>query len=718
MKFMRIYSPAVWVVILLILVPVLALGGRWEWKRPLPQGNTLNGIVFVDDTTAWVLGDHGTLRRLEALPGGGLRALDPVDLGTSNPLYGIDCCRLNIDYGWIVGAAGTIYRTTDRGAHWDAPASNPVRDDPRYELESVAATGPLTAWVVGKDGFVMKTTDGGHSWRTVSLGTNVWLWKVYFFDSLHGWIAGNAGEIYRTGDGGSTWMKTRQATSSDVRDVQFATPLTGFAAGGDGTILRTTDEGDTWTALNTGQNSKMLKALLVYDEATVVTVGEEGTVLRSTNAGATWSVVPSPITRDLNAIAPRDPLRSWVVGQYGAMMMTSDRGLTWSPQSSKELPDLYALRFRTVADGWAAGSGGRVVHTTNFGTTWRDMTVSPYNLNALEIIDSLNVVVAGDYGRVFRTSDAGVTWSQVALGTTTASIWGLVRSGVRSLWGVGGSGTVIRSTDGGATWVRQSTTSGDILFGVSFVADSLNGWAVGFGGTILHTTNGGTSWQKQSSPTRNTLFGVKFTDLNLGWAVGENGLCLRTQNGGATWEAASTPNNSSSLFGIAMVPSSRPGSVRGYAVGQYGTLWQTGDTDGRVWVMDGLGTSNTFRAMWLVDEDAWVCGDGGTILRGSGIVAVREDVPRVPPRYAALAQNYPNPFNPTTTISFATSRPGYVSLRVYDVLGREAATLCDAYFTAGDHVVRFDGHDLPAGIYLYVLRGDDFVMTRKMNLVR
>ena len=84
----------------------------------------------------------------------------------------------------------------------------------------------------------------------------------------------------------------------------------------------------------------------------------------------------------------------------------------------------------------------------------------------------------------------------------------------------------------------------------------------------------------------------------------------------------------------------------------------------------------------------------------------------------ALSQNYPNPFNPSTTIRFAVSQAGPVSLRIYDVLGREVAVLVDGPITPGYYSARFDARFLSSGIYFYRLVASGFVETRKMQMVK
>jgi hypothetical protein len=83
-----------------------------------------------------------------------------------------------------------------------------------------------------------------------------------------------------------------------------------------------------------------------------------------------------------------------------------------------------------------------------------------------------------------------------------------------------------------------------------------------------------------------------------------------------------------------------------------------------------------------------------------------------------LSQNFPNPFNPSTVIGYQLPVSGNVTLKVYDLLGREAATLVDEYKPAGMHEIEFDATELTSGIYFYKLQADNYVDTKKMILLK
>jgi plastocyanin len=88
------------------------------------------------------------------------------------------------------------------------------------------------------------------------------------------------------------------------------------------------------------------------------------------------------------------------------------------------------------------------------------------------------------------------------------------------------------------------------------------------------------------------------------------------------------------------------------------------------------------------------------------------------PKKFNLGQNYPNPFNPSTVINYQLPVSGNVTLKVYDILGKEVATLVDEYHPAGNYDVEFNAAELTNGIYFYKLQAEKYSETKKMILLR
>jgi hypothetical protein len=82
-----------------------------------------------------------------------------------------------------------------------------------------------------------------------------------------------------------------------------------------------------------------------------------------------------------------------------------------------------------------------------------------------------------------------------------------------------------------------------------------------------------------------------------------------------------------------------------------------------------------------------------------------------------LTSNYPNPFNGTTTIKYTLNRNTRTEIIVYDLLGHKLTTLVDEYKVAGDYRVKWDASGLPGGVYMYQVKTEDFVVSKKMKLI-
>jgi hypothetical protein len=103
--------------------------------------------------------------------------------------------------------------------------------------------------------------------------------------------------------------------------------------------------------------------------------------------------------------------------------------------------------------------------------------------------------------------------------------------------------------------------------------------------------------------------------------------------------------------------------------------------------------------------------------RTSGTTTPTEEAEELPAT-AELFQNYPNPFNPSTTIAFELPSASDVTLTIFDLMGREVATVASGMLSAGRHEVRWDAGRLASGMYVYRLRAGSFVKSKTLSLVK
>ncbi|OGV16610.1 MAG: hypothetical protein A2440_02730 [Stygiobacter sp. RIFOXYC2_FULL_38_25] len=166
----------------------------------------------------------------------------------------------------------------------------------------------------------------------------------------------------------------------------------------------------------------------------------------------------------------------------------------------------------------------------------------------------------------------------------------------------------------------------------------------------------------------------------------------------------------------------------GWAVGTGGTILKTTD-GGDDWRLQKSNTTNDLYTVFFLDENTgWAAGEYGTILKTTnGGTTFIEEEKEIPSEFS-LSQNYPNPFNPSTTINYQLSTSGFVTLKVYDVLGREVATLVKEYKQPGVYNSQFSirNSQLSSGVYFYTLKAGDpslrsghgFIQSKKMILLK
>ena len=128
------------------------------------------------------------------------------------------------------------------------------------------------------------------------------------------------------------------------------------------------------------------------------------------------------------------------------------------------------------------------------------------------------------------------------------------------------------------------------------------------------------------------------------------------------------------------------------------------------------GVSNGVLNNWwhyVVDYEAAVA-----LAKSTHPVGLREENSLNPPRKFGLEQNYPNPFNPSTVINYSLENPSHVSVKIFNMLGKEVATLIDKIMSLGQHNVQWNAQGFSSGVYFYQLKTGDIIQTKKMVLLR
>ena len=393
----------------------------------------------------------------------------------------------------------------------------------------------------------------------------------------------------------------------------------------------------------------------------------------------------------------------------------------WSEQTSGVTTELSSVSAVSDNVCWICGAGGKVLKTINGGTNWTSYTLpatdDAYNIFAYDENTALVTTspTAGTY--VYRTSNGGANWTQVLFvsGGFGDALW-MTDANTAYFMGdpIGGNWLLKKSTNGGVNWTDWATVPTTITGGWnnSFFIRGSKVWFGSNTTTVMYSSNSGANWTTQTTPTANQ-YGIWFNDDNNGMAIYQS--LSATTNGGTNWSALTSPVT---YYGA---------GVCGTATKWWATTQNTtpdvyySSNNGANWTTQYTAPTagGVFRHLSMArnGNTIWGCRSLGGISKygtSTGITPIGT----VTPVDYTLSQNYPNPFNPTTKINFAIPKSGMVTLKVYNVLGKEVATLVNQNMTAGTYNYEFNASNLSSGIYFYKLDVNGFSQVKKMSLVK
>lgn len=293
-------------------------GTVWE-KQPLLGGYYVNSLFFIDANVGW--------------------AIESMDLSM------------------IVHHNTKIFKTTDGGVTWTI--QTPGDGKKLYDSCFVSSN---TGWVVGAYGTIVKTTDGS-TWTSQTSGTNYTLYAVDFLDANLGWAAGEYGVILKTTDGGAHWSLLDPGCSCNFYAISFINASIGTVMGGNGVILETTNGGTSWVEKSSG------KSYTITSFSGEWAVGSGGAMLRSSYGR--WYDQTKVTTTNLCEVYFMDSNNGWAAAKNGMLLKTFDGGDHWVIQSAgTSFPE---VRFLDGNTGWA-WDGANFLKTPDGGLTWIDQS--------------------------------------------------------------------------------------------------------------------------------------------------------------------------------------------------------------------------------------------------------------------------------------------------------------------------------------------------------
>lgn len=383
--------------------------------------------------------------------------------------------------------------------------------------------------------------------------------------------------------------------------------------------------------------------------------------------------------------------------------------------------------------GFAIQFDGIVLKTTNSGNNW--YSISP-NIQGIIITGTFNNSLLGSIwsNPPMLTTNGGVNWISMSFIPDFFGM-GFTRglSFLNYLTGffIGGDfypmptpccydGVIHKTTNAGQNWIQVFREPGLQLEDIS-IADENNIIVLASTG-FLETTNGGTNWNLGTSLFSNIRFihaksmSNPFSDTIYvaGHIAGDTGVVAKSTNSGETWTKSFLAPFKSRLRKLYAVDNSMV-----YAVGDTGLIVSTSN-GGANWTIHNSGTRKRLNGVAFINKDTgFAAGDSGLVLKTytGGTTGVSNEITDIPDSFM-LYQNYPNPFNPSTVIKFSLPKSSYVTLKVFDRLGKEISTLANEKKSIGAYQYVFNAVNIPSGVYFYTLQSDDYTETKKMILLK
>jgi photosystem II stability/assembly factor-like uncharacterized protein len=671
-----------------------------NWTQVL-SGRVDDVIFSPSGDTAFAVGSGIGIRR--SVNGGQTFATFGSNL-TSGTRTHFDLCLSNpaIMYAAVYSSGQvSIYKSTDYGLNWTSitPTSNfqNLAGQAWYDLYCfVNPKNPDKVYVGTID--VFRSTDGT-TFTNITNGYNggyVHVDQHYLFfhpTDENTFIVCNDGGIWRTTNNGNTFSNLNQNLTLTQFYRIAASPFN------PGRILGGTQDNGTqqtfstlnWSAAYGGDGGEV--CFNPFDQNFILGETQNGGIFRTTNGGSSWNQAQTGLNMSENV--------AWVAP---IIAHPSVSGTFFTARTSV---------YKSTNNG---GSWTAVSAPVNGTSAIREMAISKSNPN---------ILFASSGSQIFKSTNGGVNWTNITIGLpnrtiTSINVHPADENIVLLTFSGFGTDKVYKSTNGGSSWVSIDGPLPDAPVNDLFIYTSNPGkpntYFVATDIGVFVTDDNGVTWTEIPSGMPNTVImhldysdstkmlraathgrGVYEAYIDFTIPVELTSFQALTENKviNLTWSTATETNNSH--FEV----------ERKFKNQEWEKIGEIG----------GAGTTTLPQTYSFKDDLSFKSYEGKILYRlkqvdfdgtyeYSKIVSV--DVNFTPTNYS-ISQNYPNPFNPNTKISYSISKGegNFVTIKIYDLLGKEISTLVKNFKPAGNYQTEFDASAFPSGIYIYIFDVSD-----------
>jgi hypothetical protein len=568
---------------------------------------------------------------------------------------------------------GEIYHSTNSGASWTLIDTIP-NIPPIYQL---VIDGEKVYAATGSGLFLLSKHN--EIWTFESCGLSAW--EVTSF-ALNGGnlYAGGFSEAQKTGGvlvykaGGVAWYSANQSNYAGLNDFHVTSFLlignvltAGTRSGG---VFQTVNFTPPWT--NQSTNLANLHINCLASNGSYMYAGTDDGVYRWYDAGGSWTKKNTGlVSARTNALLVSKSGRVNAATDGAGMCWSTNQGGTWYARSGVSDEENYITALAYDSTYFYQGTSSGVYRLSASGTGSSSFIGGGKYVRAFHL-NGKNIFAATGDG-VFLSTNRGTDWVafNTGLGINSGTVSCFAQTGNYLFAGTSGYGVYL-STNNGTSWSAVNTgfktTNGTWVSSLLRTGSAVFAGLSNKGG-IYRTTNNGTTWVPVSTGLTDATVSALATDgTNL--YAGTNGGVFSSSDNGSSWHY-------SGMSGI---------SVKALAID--GTSLYAGTNSLGVWRLEIPGSTS-----------------------------IHENMTDRPDQFR-LSQNYPNPFNPSTTISFSLPSRSFVSLKIFDALGREVAIVCSEDLSAGQHSRQWNAKGFPSAVYFYRLQTGQYVETKPLQLLK
>jgi photosystem II stability/assembly factor-like uncharacterized protein len=639
------------------------------------------------------------------------------------------------DDGSILAATvgmGGVHRSTDSGQTWFSGA---LRNEEVWTL----IKDPFGHLYAGTrtNGHIWKSTDNGYNWfisHFVTGSNNV---NDLEYNSLtYTMFAAYNHYIYRSTDFGENWefLSNGMGEADSIQDITFDDNGSTYAGSQEagGAIYLSTNNGDSWTNMDTSQTFGDIINVGLNDILAIenyLLVATHSGVAKSTDMGQSWEFITNGLrSLDIINFAYDSTTNTiYAANQRGGIFISNDYGESWQLKSNGLNASFSRnLSFDYNETLYAASLLNGVHRSTDYGETWELIVNGITEFTQISVFATKDeYVITGTQDGYYVSTNRGDNWQQGSAfaGQTVYKIEeDLKGNWYFAIWG----GMFYKSTDKGISWLNKIN---EFVFSIT-IDSSGNIFAGTNSGRIYKSTDDGESWffSDNGLTTGSTIMDIAVSPSGrvIYTSTYGNGV-FKSENEGENWVDVSQGGlEQKAVFTIGV----RNDKEIFASIFEEDEIYYS-SSGGGDWILVSEGMFDVETRDFVVDSDGYVyAGTKESVWRTktNTIITDIETEEYVTPENFYLSQNYPNPFNPSTTISYSISEPGFVTLKVYDILGNEVAVLVNEEKTAGNFEVVFsaiggsasggNAYKLASGIYIYRLTSGIFTASKKLIILK